>query len=118
MSQATQNNNTPTSGRAIISYGPNLPALFRAGRPMSDSELVAAWAVQKSARDAEEAAADQRELAESRLALRQAHQRIAELARQVERLEKKLAPPREKAAAKTKGRSRPVVTAEVAASAA
>jgi len=118
MSQATQSNTTTANGSAIVSYGPNLPALFRPGRPVSDSQLVAAWAVQKSARDAEDAAADQRELAESRLALRQAHQRIAELARQVERLEKKLAPPREKTAAKIKGRSRPVVTAEAAASAA
>ena len=72
---------------AIISYGVNLPALFRPGRPLTDSELVATWAVQKSARDAEEAAEDQRDLAHSRIALREAHQRIAELAGDAEKAE-------------------------------
>ena len=81
MSEATQKITTPASGLpAIISYGVNLPALFRPGRPLTDSELVATWAVQKSARDAEEAAEDQRDLVQSRIALREAHQRIAELA--------------------------------------
>ena len=81
MSEATQNHTTPV-GRApaIISYGVNLPALFRPGRPLTDSELVATWAVQKSARDAEAAAEDQRDLLESRIALRVANQRISELA--------------------------------------
>jgi uncharacterized protein involved in exopolysaccharide biosynthesis len=69
---------------AIISYGVNLPALLRPGRPLTDSELVATWAVQKSARDAEVAAEDQRDLGESRVALREAHQRIADLAGEAE----------------------------------
>ena len=81
MSEATQNNTTPAGGApAIISFGVNLPALFRPGRPLTDSELVATWAVQKSACDAEEAAEDQRDLVQSRIALREAHKRIAELA--------------------------------------
>ena len=81
MSEATQKITTPTGGLpAIISYGANLPALFRPGRPLTDSELVAIWAVQKSARDAEQAAEDQRDLLQSRFALRVANQRIAELA--------------------------------------
>jgi len=127
MSQATQNATTPAGGvPAIISYGVNLPALLRPGRPLTDSELVATWAVQKSARDAEEAAEDQRELEGSRIALREAHQRIADLAgeaeqakaalreanqqitaltRQVARLEKSL-PQGEKTATRTKGRGR------------
>ena len=88
MSEATQKITTPASGLpAIISYGVNLPALFRPGRPLTDSELVATWAVQKSARDAEEAAEDQRDLAQSRIALREAHQRIAELAGDAEKAE-------------------------------
>jgi phage-related minor tail protein len=86
MSEATQKITTPASGLpAIISYGVNLPALFRPGRPLTDSELVATWAVQKSARDAEEAAEDQRDLAHSRIALREANQRIAELAGDAEK---------------------------------
>ena len=134
MSEAAQNHTTPV-GRApaIISYGVNLPALFR---PLTDSELVATWAVQKSARDAEAAAEDQRDLLESRIALRVANQRISELAgvavqaeadrreleeartalrdaaqqiatltRQVARLEK-AAPQGEKAAAKTTAKGR------------
>ena len=85
MSQATQNHTTPAGGvPAIISHGVNLPALFRPGRPLTDSELVATWAVQKSARDAEAAAEDQRDLLESRIALRVANQRIAELSGELE----------------------------------
>ena len=85
MSEATQNNTTPAGGLpAVITYGVNLPALLRPGRPLTDSELVATWAVQKSARDAEQAAEDQRDLLESRVALREAHQRIAELAGELE----------------------------------
>jgi len=85
MSEATQNNTTPAGGLpAVITYGVNLPALFRPGRPLTDSELVATWAVQKSARDAEQAAEDQRDLLESRVALREAHQRIADLAGEAE----------------------------------
>jgi len=160
MSEATQKHTTPAGGApAIISYGVNLPALFRPGRPLTDFELVATWAVQKSARDAEEAAEDQRDLVHSRTALREAHQRIAELAgdaekaraglreaderiidlaskasheeallndalceakqqiasltRQVARLEKML-PAGDKAATKTKGRSRNGTRTEVA----
>ena len=85
MSEATQNNTTPAGGLpAVITYGVNLPALLRPGRPLTNSELVATWAVQKSARDADAAAEDQRELAGSRVALREAHQRIAELAGELE----------------------------------
>jgi hypothetical protein len=81
---------------AIISYGVNLPALFRPGRPLTVAELAG---------DAEKAKADRTELEESRTALLDARQQIATLTRQVARLEK-AAPQGEKAAPKTTTKGR------------